>query len=135
MSLKLFLFMAPVAVGGYVLANRPDAAPAGNETAAASARAASATPRKSSEECRVLMEQLFAANPPAPDNPFQQMAVVRGVERELRNQGCDTRGGGFAAPSNRMGNAPRPAMAPAREDGTSFETGRPMVDVSRGNTR
>lgn len=125
MSLKVFLFLAPVALGGYYVANR-EAAPAdGNGVATAKAATKAAAPRRSREECRALMEGLFEANPPQSDNPFAQMATVRAVERELRNQGCDTRGSpNFEAPRAAMGPAPR-AGDP------NFEPGRPMVDVSR----
>ncbi len=123
MSLKVFLFLAPVALGGYYVANR-EAAPAdGNGVASAKTVTKAAAPRKSREECRALMEGLLLANPP--ENPLHQMAVLRGVERELRNQGCDTRGASsFEAPRAAMGPAPRAG-------GPDFEPGRPMVDVSR----
>jgi hypothetical protein len=94
-----------------------------------------APPRKSREACNALERQLLEANAPADGNPMRSIAVVGAVERELRNQGCDTRAHAnepFQAPSNRMGNAPpSSAMGSApRADGTSFEPGRPMVDVS-----
>ena len=125
MSLKVFLFLAPVALGGYYVASREAAPTDGNGVATAKVATKAAAPRKSREECRVLMEGLLEANAPRSDNPFEQMAIIRGVERELRNQGCDTRGPtSFEAPRAAMGPAPR-AGDPA------FEPGRPMVDVSR----
>jgi hypothetical protein len=97
-------------------------------------------PRKSREECNQLERQLLEANAPADGNPLQAIGVLHGVERELRNQGCDTRANAnqpFQTPSNRMGPAPPPgAMGGSpRADGTSFEPGRPMVEVGRNSGR
>lgn len=138
MSLKAFLFLAPVAVGGYFVANgREASAPAGNGTVTAEARPV-ATPRKSREECLALEQRLLLAAAPGDRNAARAVVAVFTVERELSRQGCgmidgDGRDHGFQPVSNRMGNAPNNAGAPPR--GVSFEPGRPMIDVSRGHSR
>lgn len=136
MSLKVLLFLAPVALGGYYVANR-EAAPAGT---AASAKAATraAAPRRSAGECRALEERLLRASAENPtDNAFAAIRRVNAMHRELTSQGCAPGGGPdtpFQAPGNRMGAAPSPSMGSPPPGGTSFEAGRPMVDVSRGGT-
>jgi hypothetical protein len=100
-----------------------------------------APPRKSREECTALEQQLLEANAPADGNPLRAIAVVGAVERELRNRGCDTRAHAnepFRPMVSQMGPAPPPgasAVPPPQVGGTSFEPGRPMVDVSRGGRR
>ena len=133
MSLKVFLFLAPVALGGYYVANR-EAAPAGT---AASAKAATraAAPRRSEAECRALEERLLQASAESPTaSGLAAIQRVNAMHRELTSQGCEPGGGPgtpFQAPSNRMGAAPSAAMGSPPAGGTSFEAGRPMVDVSR----
>lgn len=90
-------------------------------------------PRRSVAECQELEQQLLLANAPADQNPLRAIAAVRAVGEELRRRGCDTRAHAnepFAPVSNRMGNAPPAgAMGAPPTEGTSFEPGRPMVDV------
>jgi hypothetical protein len=99
-------------------------------------------PTRSRAECAALERRLLEANAPADGNPLQAIRVLHGVERELRAQGCDTRANAgpdqfqgareaMRMPSSAMGPAP-PAPPAPRADGTSFEPGRPMVDVGRG---
>lgn len=136
MSLKLFLFLAPVALGGYYVASKRDAAaPAGAQTATAATKAA-APARRSDAECRALEQRLLEASAENPtDNAFAAIQRVNAMHRELTSQGCEPGGGPFEAPSNRMGAAPSPAMAAPRADGTSFQPDRPMVDVGHGGSR
>lgn len=99
-------------------------------------------PRKSQAECQALERNLLEANAPAGvgDRPAslgqaiggtaRTVMVLSAVEAELRRQGCDTRGGGgFMPVSNVMGSGGGGPGGPVA--GTSFEPGRPMVDVSR----
>jgi hypothetical protein len=134
MSLKLFLFLVPVAAGGWYVAHRDAAA----DPATVQASAAATPARKSAAECRALEERLLQASAANPtDNGFEAMRRVNAMYRELTSQGCAPGGGPgtpFEAPSNRMGAAPAGAAAP-RADGTSFQPGRPMVDVSRDRSR
>lgn len=143
MSLKAFLFLAPVAAGGWYVSHKDAPVdPAGNGTVTAEGRPV-ATPRKSREECLALEQQLLLAHAPGDRNPARTIAAVFIVERELSRQGCgaidgDGRDHGFRPVSNRMGAAPSPAMNPAPAApprGVSFEPGRPMIDVSRGHSR
>ena len=138
MSLKVFLFLAPVALGGYYVASRHDAASPGSaQTAKAATKAAA--PRRSEQECRQLEQRMLEdhqVNAPT-DNPIVAMRDLNGMYRELQRQGCDPGGRletSFEAPSNRMGAAP-PGGGGPRADGTSFEPGRPMVDLGRNRAR
>ncbi len=102
-----------------------------------------APPRRSRAECIELEEQMLIANAPAgltdrPDNLRQAVGgtartivMLGGIQAELRRLGCPSGGpdGGFQPISNRMGSAPPAAAAGTPE--TSFEPGRPMVDLSR----
>jgi hypothetical protein len=140
MSLKVFLFLAPVALGGYYVASGRDAATPGSaETARAAARAS--PPRKSLEECRQLEQRMLEDNQASSptDNPLVAIRNLSGMARELERQGCNPGeanrvNGPFQPPSNRMGNAPPGAGAP-QPDGVSFEPGRPMVDVGHNSGR
>jgi hypothetical protein len=130
MSLKVFLILAPVALGGYYVANR-DAAPA--EGAKGPQQVKAAAPRKSEAECRQIEQNMLEeseANPAA--NGFEGMRRVNAMYYELRRQGCNPGNGGpnFEGARNAMGTPPR-----AGPGGTSFEAGRPMVDVSRDRSR
>lgn len=106
--------------------------------------------RKSAAECEALTRSLLEANAPVgagdrPENLRQAFGngarvimTLNAVEAELRRQGCDTRGRGggdrFEGARSAMGAAPPPAAAGAAPPppGTSFEPGRPMVDVRPG---
>jgi hypothetical protein len=93
-------------------------------------------PRRSVAECQQMEQELLLANAPADQNPLRAIAAVHAVGEELRARGCDTRAHAnepFQPVSNRMGNAPpHGAMGPPPTEGTSFEPGRPMVDVRTG---
>jgi len=137
MSLKVFLFLAPVALGGYYVASGRDAAPA-DPANGVKASAKAAAPRKSMEECRQLEQRMLEASEAEPtDNAFEGMRRINGMYYELRRQGCNPGeanrvNGPLQPPSNRMGSAPPGGGGPG---GVSFEPGRPMVDLSRNGTR
>lgn len=87
-------------------------------------------PRLSRAECVRLEEELLLANAPVDGNPAGAITAVARTGRELRRRGCDTRSRAnepFRPISNRMGDPP--------PEGTSFERGRPMVDVGRDRDR
>ena len=93
-------------------------------------------PRRSAEECQEMERQLLEANAPEDRNPLRAIVAVQRTAAELRSRGCDTSAHAdqpFAQVSNSMGAAP-PARATgaAPSDGTSFEPGRPMIDVRTG---
>lgn len=92
--------------------------------------------RKSQAECQEFERSLLEANAPggaepqnlrqAVGNGARTVMALHAVEAELRRQGCSTNGGGgFQPVSNAMGSG-----GPA-QPGTSFEPGRPMIDVGR----
>ena len=134
MSLKLLLFLAPVAAGGWYLANR-EAAPGGA--------------RLSTGECvalkRRLADQLYAG--PQIDNATARRRM-REIVMELRGHGCPP---GLGEPidfgrtvrdeprrdpfedSSRLRVVNPPTGSP--NQGTSFQPGQPMVDVSRDRNR
>ena len=137
MSLKALIFLAPVApvaLGGWYLANR-EAAPGGA--------------RLSTGECvalkRRLADELYAG--PQIDNATARRRM-REIVMELRGHGCPP---GLGEPID-FGRTVRPESGrDPREDssrlrvinppngspnqGVSFEPGQPMVDVSRGHSR
>ena len=105
-----------------------------------------APPRRSHAECVELEERMLAANAGAgagdrPDTLKQAVGgtartivMLGAVQAELRRLGCPSGGGpgggGFTPVSEQMG---RGGGEPPH--GVTFESGRPMVDVSRGRDR
>lgn len=146
MSLKLFLFLVPVALGGYYVANRAATADDGAGTATAG-RASPA--RLTIPECVEMQRrrvEIFYFDP-APDRAtaMQRLGALR---MELAARGCPP-GIGEPIDASRLviGAAPpraeeavalnnsAEASGGARSEGPSFEPGRPMVDVSSTRAR
>jgi hypothetical protein len=101
---------------------------------------ANSPPRKSLEECRALEVQLLDSNPPT-DNAMEAIRSLNRMYYELRRQGCNPGeavrlNGPMQPPSERMGGPPpRAARGVPPPPPTSFEPGRPMVDVGTGTER